>query len=147
MPLKDSKVPHPFRFMVVCEGDLPEPDPDINLLRVVNDLQVRRGQAIELSVVVSAVPMASSGAQQLALMGYRLDRDKGRTPISGWAGTHIDLPEGGRPFVVPWLVTIQPEQSGIHGFELFDVDGVFGTKEAVLASYLFSVQVTDDSLS
>lgn len=43
------------------------------------------------------------------------------------------------PAVLPYSLTVPVRSTGIHGFDLFDREGVFGPSERLLATYMYSI--------
>ena len=74
-------------------------------------------------------------------MAWTLDRNGARQTIPGYTCTPLMLPDGLGPVVLPYAISLPTRESGIYGFELFDREGAFGPREALLATYMLSVSV------
>jgi hypothetical protein len=49
------------------------------------------------------------------------------------------MPRENGPVVLPYPVSVPITTPGVYGFDLFDRKGIFGNREALLATYLYGV--------
>lgn len=132
-----------FRFMAVCERAFREPDGRETLQGLFNvtrvaDLPIR----LPLVVAIGAILYPEHSDKRLELMTWRFDANSEghRQPIGEYVGSALQIPKGAvGPVCLPFHLEIPFENAGIHGFELFDPDRVFGTTEGPIAAYTFSI--------
>ncbi len=137
-----AAVPSAFRFLVICQGaSMRADDRLVTLTGVVNELSAAPGEQLELAAVIGLILAPQMKGKSLDLMAWRLDRSGTRQPIPGYAGTPLILPDGLGPSVAPYAIRLPATSTSIHGFDLFDRDGVFGSPEQLLATYMLGLSL------
>lgn len=131
-----------FRFLAICEGVSQGPEENgVTLRDVVNTLKTTGERPTELTAAIGPVLHPEWQAKCLDLMAWRLGKSGQREKIPDYAGSPPILPEGRGPKVLPYQVRFCIPATGYYGFELFDRDGIFGTREALLATYVYFAEV------
>ena len=73
-------------------------------------------------------------------MAWQLGNKGERETLVKYRGTPLEIPEEKGPSVAPYKISVPIWTPGIYGVELFDREGAFGPKEALLATYMYSVE-------
>ena len=134
-------MPNEFRFFLLCHGvESVEHVPGAVLRGVVNSIVQLENEATPLFAVVGAIVAPSMSNKALDMMVWRLDRTGERQTIPGYVGTPLILPKCLGPQVMQYSFALPTPTKGIYGAELFDRDGAFGKREALLATYMFGVE-------
>lgn len=135
-------MPTAFRFLVICLGAIQRLDDKlVTLSGIVNHLEANGKDPVEIAAIVGMILAPDMKGKPLDLMAWKLGKNGEPTPIPGYAGTPLILPDGLGPLVLPYSISLPIQDSGIYGFYLFDREGVFGPKEELLATYTYSVSV------
>jgi hypothetical protein len=136
-------LPSAFRFLVLCEhASQRQVDSYVTLKGVVSELVRVPGESIDLQAVVGVVLVPEIAGNHLDLLLWQLDKTGKPQPVPGYAGQHLELPDGVGAHALPFeLRTLPITVTGIYGFYLFDRDGAFGPPSQLLATYMFGVTV------
>jgi len=144
--MKTSKRTNPhvyeFRFLAVCESaQIKKGGINASLIDIVNNLVFTSFPCDKtLYAVVSLISTPDKWGKPLDLMRWQLGKDGNRHALPGGSGTPLVIPnETYGACCIPYSIEIPFHAPGFYGFDLFDRDGVFGEKENLLSSFLFSV--------
>lgn len=136
-------MPSEFRFLVMCLGATQTlDDRHVTLSGIVNELECRADERVELGAMVGVVLRPPMKGKSLDLMVWKLDKKGEPDRLPDYVGTPLILPHGLGPSVLPYSIKVPIRETGIYGFYLFDRDGVFGEARKLLATYMFSATVT-----
>lgn len=132
-------MPDEFRFLLLCLS--PQKVGDVVTLGgIVNDIRADDLPTdIALYAVVGAILRPPHWGKSLDLMAWQLGNKGERETLVKYVGTPLIMPEEAGPVVLPYRINVPIWTPGIYGFDLFDRDGIFGEKEGLLATYLYSV--------
>lgn len=134
-------MPSEFRFLVFCREPIKENE-GVTLRHVVDTISLSEKNFpsdVQLYAVVGAVLREPMWGKPLDLMAWQLGNTGERETLVKYRGTPLILPEAVGAVCLPYAITVPAWTPGIYGFDLFDRDGVFGTRELLLATYLFAV--------
>lgn len=131
-----------FRFLVICQGASHRAgEHHVMLNGIVNELRCAADEPVELVALVSALLHPKMQGKSLALMVGSLGRTPKLQPLDGYVGTPLILPAGMGPQVLPYPITLPIRRTGLYCFQLFDPNGLFGTRDGLLANFVFSAVV------
>jgi hypothetical protein len=133
-------MPNEFRFFLLCHGVESEQNvPGAVLRGVINSVVQIDSEPTPLFAVVGAVIVPAMKQKSLDMMVWRLDRSGQRQTLPGFVGMPLILPNALGPQVMPYQFALPTPTPGIYGAELFDRDGTFGKRQALLATFMFGV--------
>jgi hypothetical protein len=98
---------------------------------------------VSMIAVVGAVLRRPMWGKSLDLMAWQLGKTGERETLVQYRGTPLILPESVGAVCLPYPIVVPAWNPGIYGFELFDRDGCFGTREHLLATYLYAIAPTE----
>lgn len=130
-----------FRFLLICENhEIPEPGINASVSDIVTTLKLKSFPCDkQLFAVISIISMPEIWGKNLDLMIYQLSKGGKRNVLLGSSGNKIYLPHNTLgACCIPHSITVPFHSPGFYCFELFDPHGIFGQKDRLLATFLFS---------
>ena len=133
-----------FRFLVICQGAMQRTDDHlVTLSGIVNEITTSASERTPLLAVVGLILRPAMKGKRLDLIAWSFGKTGEPEPLDGYVGAPLFLPDGLGPQTLPCEIALPIKRDGIYGFFLFDRDGVFGPKEDLLATYMFSATIVD----
>jgi hypothetical protein len=131
-----------FRFFLLCKHTTRTDAGSVTLHDILATVAVAPATPLKFQAVVSLVMVDEFRGKRLALTTWKLGKKQERLTIPGYVGTHVTLPSDYTgPTECPYPIQFVPPESGLYGCDLLDPEGIFGTQNRLLATFLFGVQL------